>query len=121
MLNVSSQLSSPFFCGEGPAGRVKCLAGDEIDGWKNSKLPPLRMDSAPEGLDWNKVSDTGDGQVSSLRQYESLERWEAQSGFRSEAALLLQRLWVSFVSSVRLFSFPFLLFSGSYESLEILF
>jgi hypothetical protein len=95
----------PFFCGEGSAGRVKSLAGDEINESDSSQLPLLRKDFTQKNLDGNESSDTGDSQVSSMRQYESLERWKGESGFRSEAALPVQSLRALFFSSVKTFFF----------------
>ena len=91
------------------ACRATCLAGDEFCESKNSQLSSLWQDLARRGLEWDEFFELGKSRLSSVWRSESLERREALCEFWSDAALLVQRLWLSFFMLVAILCafFPF--------------
>ena len=102
---VSSRSFSLFsFLGSFARRVKKSLAGDESYGSKNSQLPSLRQDVAWRVLERYELFDSENNQVPQVWQSEALERWEKASSFWRNAALLMSRLWHSFLEMVSSFS-----------------
>jgi hypothetical protein len=100
---------SPFFFFRETRFQGVSLAGQELDELESRQLSSLRQSIAKRPVERKKLGKPEDGQVSSVWQHERLERRNTPYSYRSDSALLLQRLRLTFFRAVNsIHKIPFL-------------